>query len=67
MSLREIRNVDYTVLPCANLAETRAFYKDIMGFPLEDDLENRVSFRVGATLLTLRPRGQDPAGASSGT
>jgi glyoxylase I family protein len=29
-----------------------------MGFPVEVDLENWVSFKVGATLLTLRPRGQ---------
>ena len=28
-----------------------------MKFPIETDLENWVSFRVGATLLTLRPRG----------
>lgn len=66
MSLREIRNVDYTVLLCAKLTETRAFYKDVMGFPLEDDLENWVAFRVGATLLTLRPRGQDPTGGDDG-
>ncbi|GAA2275816.1 hypothetical protein GCM10009853_032440 [Glycomyces scopariae] len=66
MSLKEIRNFDYTVLLCARLAETRAFYKDVMGFPLEDDLVNWVSFRVGATLLTLRPRGQDPAGGTDG-
>jgi glyoxylase I family protein len=39
------------------MATTRAFYLDIMKFPIETDLENWVSFRVGATLLTLRPRG----------
>lgn len=66
MSLKEIRNLDYTVLLCANLAETRAFYRDVMGFPVEDDSENWVSFRVGAALLTLRPRGQDPTGGSDG-
>ena len=36
--------------------ETRAFYNDVMGFPIDLDLDNWVSFRVGATLLTLRPR-----------
>src|SRR5712664_2052748 len=40
------------------IAETRAFYRDIMKFPIETDLANWVSFRVGATLLTLRPRGR---------
>jgi glyoxylase I family protein len=36
---------------------TRAFYRDVMKFPIEVDRENWVSFRVGATLLTLRRRG----------
>ncbi|OQW57896.1 MAG: hypothetical protein A4S14_08250 [Proteobacteria bacterium SG_bin9] len=39
------------------MAETRAFYRDVMQFPIETDLENWVSFRVGSSLLTLRPRG----------
>lgn len=62
MSLPAIHNLDYTILLCRNMAETRAFYRDVMGFPVELDLENWVSFRVGASLLTLRPRGQGPAG-----
>lgn len=57
MSIGGIQNLDYTVILCAKLDETRAFYRDVMGFPVEADLENWVSFRVGATLLTLRPRG----------
>lgn len=61
LSLRAIRNFDYTILLCRRMAETRAFYRDVMGFSVELDLENWVSFRVGATLLTLRPRGQGPA------
>ncbi|GAA2375108.1 VOC family protein [Nonomuraea africana] len=61
MSLKEIRNFDYTILLCEKMKETRAFYKDVMGFPLELDLENWVTFRVGVTLLTLRPRGRGPA------
>jgi catechol 2,3-dioxygenase-like lactoylglutathione lyase family enzyme len=62
MSLGGICNLDYTILLCNKMAETRAFYRDTMQFPIETDLENWVSFRVGAVLLTLRPRGQGPAG-----
>lgn len=58
MSLKQIRNLDYTILLCKNMKETKAFYKDVMGFPVEADLENWVTYQVGATLLTLRPRGQ---------
>jgi len=57
VSLGGINNLDYTVLLCNRMAETRAFYRDIMKFPIETDHENWVSFRVGAALLTLRPRG----------
>jgi catechol 2,3-dioxygenase-like lactoylglutathione lyase family enzyme len=57
MSLGDIRNLDYTVLLCSKMQETKAFYLDVMGFPLAHDSENWVSFQVGSALLTLRPRG----------
>jgi len=57
VSLGGIGNLDYAVLLCNRMAETRAFYRDVMRFPIETDRETWVSFRVGAVLLTLRPRG----------
>jgi catechol 2,3-dioxygenase-like lactoylglutathione lyase family enzyme len=57
VSLGGISNLDYTVLLCSKMEETRAFYRDVMQFPIETDRKNWVSFRVGASLLTLRPRG----------
>ncbi len=57
MSLGAIRNLDHTVLLCERMAETRGFYRDVMRFPVETDLPNWVSFRVGAALLSLRSRG----------
>jgi len=39
------------------MADTRAFYRDVMGFPIETDMPTWVSFRVGSALLSLRPRG----------
>ncbi len=62
MSLKDIHNFDYAVLLCRDIAATRAFYADVMGFPVEHDSESWVSFRIGATLLTLRPRGRSPGG-----
>lgn len=56
MSMKEIHNFDYVILLCDRMEETRAFYNDVMRFPIELDLENWVSFRIGATLLTIRPR-----------
>jgi catechol 2,3-dioxygenase-like lactoylglutathione lyase family enzyme len=57
MALGGIGNLDYTVLLCRKMTQTQAFYRDIMRFPIETTQENWVSFRVGASLLTLRPRG----------
>jgi catechol 2,3-dioxygenase-like lactoylglutathione lyase family enzyme len=67
VSLGGISNFDYAVLLCSRMEETRAFYRDVMGFPIEIDRENWVSFRVGATLLTLRPRdeGKPASGSAS--
>ena len=58
MSLKDIRNCDYIVLLCNDMKETRAFYQDVLSFPVDHDSDNWVSFRAGATLLALRPRGQ---------
>jgi len=58
MSMNEIHSLDHTVILCRNMAETRSFYRDVMKFTLEVDRENWASFRVGATLLSLRPRGK---------
>ncbi len=65
MSLKDIGNFDYAILLCRNIQQMRAFYGDVMGFRLETDRDTWVSFRIGATLLTLRPRGQ-MAGADDG-
>lgn len=57
MTLKDIHNFDYAVLLCENIAATRASYADVMGFAIEHDSPTWVSFRVGATLLTLKTRG----------
>ena len=48
------------------MTETKAFYRDVMGFAIEYDSEKWVTFRLGTTLLTLRPRGTDPTGDHDG-
>ncbi|WP_191084645.1 VOC family protein [Roseococcus microcysteis] len=52
-----IESLGYTILPCRDLPGMRAFYQDVLALPLAEDRENWVSFRLGATMLTLRPRG----------
>ena len=55
--LSAIRQIDYVILLCEDMAASRSFYRDVMGFPLEEDHEDWAKFRVGSGFLTLRPRG----------
>jgi len=68
MSLKNIRNMDYVVLLCKNIAVMRDFYQNVLGFniDLEECEEDWVQFRVGSNLLCLRPRGRWYDGTHSG-
>jgi glyoxylase I family protein len=57
VNLGGIAGLDYTVLLCTHVEATKAFYRDVMGFPIETERENWVDFRVGGARLSLRPRG----------
>lgn len=56
--LSKIRNLDYVILLCEDVAGMKAFYNDILGFPIHRELDDWVEMKVGASLLTLRPRGR---------
>jgi catechol 2,3-dioxygenase-like lactoylglutathione lyase family enzyme len=55
--LKAIRNIDYVILLCDDMGAAREFYSDVMGFQLLEDQPDWVRFRVGSSILTLRPRG----------
>lgn len=54
--LSSIRNLDYTVIICADVEAMKRFYRDALGFRIVRDFGTWVEFQVGATLLTLRQR-----------
>lgn len=57
--LGAIRNLDYTILLCADMAVMRRFYADVVGFEVHEEIPGRwVAFRVGSSLLALRQRGR---------
>jgi catechol 2,3-dioxygenase-like lactoylglutathione lyase family enzyme len=71
-ALRNIRNIDYTVIFARNLEDMRRFYGDVMGFPVHSSLgEGWTAYQVGSCLLALTERGvmfndvATPAGALS--
>ena len=72
MGIGSIRNLDYVVLLCEDLARARQFYLEVMKFRIERETPRWVSFHVGSGLLCLRPRTlegvfQDGPGAPSGS
>lgn len=60
MSLSDIRNLDYIVLLCQDMARMRDFYSQVMGFKVDQHelAEDWVQFRIGSGLLCLRPFGR---------
>jgi len=53
-----LHSLDYLILLCEDIASMKAFYHDVLGFPIERDWEDWVEMRAGAVLLTLRKRGR---------
>ena len=54
--LKSIRNLDYVVLLCHDLALMKDFYHRIMEFPIYLETESWIEMRVGSVLLTLSRR-----------
>ena len=68
MSLKNIRNLDYVILLCNDIAVMCDFYRDVLGFKIDEDEceEDWVQFRVGSGLLCLRPHGRWYDGSVAG-
>jgi len=66
MSLKNIRNLDYVIMLCNDVATMRDFYRDVLGFEIDEDGEDWVKFRIGSGHLTLRPRGRWYDGSVAG-
>ncbi|MEZ2329596.1 VOC family protein [Mesorhizobium sp. RCC_202] len=57
-ALKNIRNIDYTVIFARDMKQMRRFYEEVMGFPIHSSLgEGWTVYRVGSCLLALTERG----------
>jgi catechol 2,3-dioxygenase-like lactoylglutathione lyase family enzyme len=57
--LEAIRSLDYTILFARDMGQMRAFYGEVMRFPLYNVLsDDWVEYRVGANLLALSRAGR---------
>ncbi len=68
--LGALRNLDYTMLLCDEIAPMRDFYVDVLGLRVHQEIRDRyLELRVGASTLALRLRGRSydgPARESAG-
>ena len=57
VGLQTIRNLDYTILLCDDIASMRRFYTDVMGFEVHREIPGRwVEMKLGTSLIALRLR-----------
>jgi catechol 2,3-dioxygenase-like lactoylglutathione lyase family enzyme len=60
-----LHTLDYVILLCTDLPGMKAFYHELLGFPVERDWEDWIEMRAGAILLTLRRRGRHYDGSAT--
>jgi catechol 2,3-dioxygenase-like lactoylglutathione lyase family enzyme len=63
--LSAIRHLDYVVLLCRDIQRMKAFYRDVMGFPVDAESDTWIELRVGSVILALRHRTRDYDGAAA--
>ncbi len=62
--LGAIRNLDYVVLLCNEIAPMRDFYAGVLGFEIRHEIPGKwAELRIGGSLLALRLRGRSYDGA----
>ncbi len=66
MPLKDVKNLGYVILLCKDLTKMRDFYEHVLNLKIDDETEDWVEMRVGATLLSLRPRGRWYDGSTRG-
>jgi lactoylglutathione lyase len=51
-------NLNYVILLCEDLVQMKAFYQEVLGFPIARDWGDWIELCAGRVLLTLRRRGR---------
>ena len=58
MPLKNVQSLGYVIVLCDNLTKMCDFYRDVLGLIINEETEDWIEFRIGETLLSLRPRGR---------
>lgn len=68
MKPNEPEQLKYVIVLCEDLERMKAFYRDLVSFPIEAETPTTLTFRAGAMFLALRKRTRnyDGRGARAG-
>ncbi len=54
--LTAVQQLNYVIILCDDLARMKAFYRDLLAFPVDSESETSLALRAGSVLLGLRQR-----------
>ena len=54
--LTSVQQLNYAIVLCDDLEAMKAFYRDLLAFPVASESETGLTFRAGDVLLSLRKR-----------
>jgi len=54
--LTAVRQVNYVILLCEDIERMKAFYRDLLAFPIDSESPTGLTFRAGSVLFSLRQR-----------
>ena len=64
--IKDIRQLDYTIILCDDLPRMKAFYLSLFGFPVVTERADVLAMNAGSVTFCLRQRSRHYDGASPG-
>ncbi len=57
--LTAVQQLNYVIVLCDDLVRMKAFYRELLAFPVDSESETSLALRAGSVLLGLRQRTRD--------
>lgn len=57
--LTSVQQLNYVIVLCDDLVRMKAFYRDLLAFPVDSESPTSLALRAGSVLLGLRQRTRD--------
>ena len=64
--LEPVQRLSYVIVLCDDIDRMKAFYRDLLAFPVDSETDETLALRAGSVLLGLRKRTRNYDGRSGG-